>query len=186
MIAASIVNLILEHLRSSLQATLIDNIPADDPTRAGFVKIGPYQGTPAPDEGRITVSIHENDPDRIVKAGVSGMNDDWSDIMDIIEIGGAATTARRFTIKTRCLFATTREDEEKARQIASAVRSRIETTLKKLSFSSVKTEDEYVSRGALSSDLSAEMMQAGGPPDAFDYIIKVHFSVLTTQTGLFS
>jgi hypothetical protein len=186
MITASIVNLILEHLRDVLQAALIDSIPADDPTRAGFVKIGPYQGTPAPDEGRITVSIHENDPDRIVKAGVSGMSDDWSDEMDLIEIGGAATTARRFSIKARCLFATTREDEDAARQIASAVRSRLETTLRKMSFASVRTEDEYVARGALSSEMSAEMMQAGGPPDAFDYIIKVHFSVLTTQTGIFS
>ena len=89
MIAPSMVNLILEHLRTALQASLIDNVPADDPTRAGFVKIGPYQGTPAPDEGRITISIHENDPDRIVHAGISGMNDDWSDDMDLIEIVGA-------------------------------------------------------------------------------------------------
>lgn len=186
MIAPSIINLILEHLRGALQASLIDSIPVDDPTRAGYVKIGPYQGSPAPDEGRITISIHENDPDRIVKAGVTGFSDDWSDEMDLIEIGGASTTARRFTIKARCLFAITREGEDEARQIASMVRSRIETTLKKLSFASVRTDDEYVARGALSSDMSSEMMQAGGPPDAFDYLIKVHFSVLTTQTGIFS
>jgi hypothetical protein len=64
------------------------------------------------------------------------------------------------------------------------VRGRVETFLKKLSFKDVKTDDEYVSRGALSNELSVEMTQAGGPPDAFDFIIKVHFSVLTTQTGL--
>jgi hypothetical protein len=53
-----------------------------------------------------------------------------------------------------------------------------------MSFNGVRTADEYVARGVLSSDLRGEMMQAGGPPDAFDYNIKVHFSVLTTQIGL--
>jgi hypothetical protein len=181
-----IVEEILQHLRVRLQEALIDEVPVSDASRAGFVKIGPYQGTPAPDEGRITVSIHENDPDRIVHAGVSGMNDDWSDSIeeDGIEIGGAATTTRRFTIKTRCLFSNTREDEDTARSIAMTVRGRMETMLKRLSFRDVKTADEYVSRGILSSELTTEMLQAGGPPDAFDYSFKVHFSVLTTQTGL--
>ena len=178
------INEILVHVRGEMQAALIDNIAEDDPARAGFVKIGPYQGNPAPDEGRITVSIHENDPDRILNAGVTGQNEDWSDTMDIIECGGAATTTRRFTIKARCLFVKTREDEDTARSIASTVRGRIESALKRMSFSGVRTADEYVARGVLSTDLSGEMTQAGGPPDAFDYLIKVHFSVLTTQTGL--
>ena len=180
------INTILEHLRDEMQAGLIGNIPADDPSRAGFVKIGPYQGNPSPEEGRITVSIHENDPDRIINGGVTGMRDEWSDEVDLVECGGAATTTRRFTIKVRCLFVKTGEDEDTARRIASTVRSRIETLLKKMSFNGVRTDDEYVARGVLSEDLSGEMMQAGGPPDAFDYIIKVHFSVLTTQTGLLS
>jgi hypothetical protein len=179
-----IINLILERVKSELQGALIDNIPADDVTRAGHVKIGPYQGDPSPEEGRITVSIHENDPDGIVSSGVSGMSGDWSDDVEIIECGGAATTARRFTVKARCLLSMTRENESEARLIAHTVRSRIETTLKKMSFATVRTEDEYVARRALSNEMSAEMMQAGGPPDAFDYIIKVHFSVLTTQIGL--
>ena len=178
------INEILERLRDEMQAGLIDNIPADDPARAGHVKIGPYQGDPTPEEGRITVSIHENDPDRIINGGVTGMRDEWSDEIDLIECGGAATTSRRFCIKVRCLFVKTNEQEDAARQIASTVRSRIERLLKKMSFNGVRTEDEYVARGVLSEDLRGEMMQAGGPPDAFDYIIKVHFSVLTTQTGL--
>jgi len=180
------INKIMEHIRDEMQAGLIDNIPADDPTRAGFVKIGSYQGEPAPDEARISISIHENDPDGIVKAGVSGMSGDWSDEVELIECGGAATTSRRFTIKGRCLFVKTNEVEDEARRIASAVRGRIERILKKMSFNGVRTEDEYVARGVLSTDLRCEMMQAGGPPDAFDYVIKVHFSVLTTQTGLLS
>ena len=180
------INEILEHLRDEMQAGLIDNIPESDPARAGHVKIGPYQGDPTPEEGRITVSVHENDPDRIINGGVTGMRDEWSDEMDLIECGGAATMTRRFTIKARCLFVKTGEKEDEARRIASTVRRRIETILKKMSFNGVQTSDEYVARGVLANDLSGEMMQAGGPPDAFDYIIKVHFSVLTTQTGLLS
>jgi hypothetical protein len=179
-----IVNFLMEHIRDGLQKTLIDNVPAGDPTRAGAVKIGPFQGDPTPEEGRITINIDENDPDRIVKGGVTGMSDDWSDEVDEIECGGAATMTRRFTIKVRCLFTQTREDETEARRIAYTVRGRIETYLKKLAFISVRTDNEYVARGPLSSELSAEMTQAGGPPDAFDFIIKFHFSVLTTQIGL--
>ena len=178
-----IVDAILAHLKNALQASLIDSVPDDD-ARAGFVKIGPYQGDPTPEEGRITVSIHENDPDGIVNAGVTALPRDWSDDVDMIEIGGAATMERHFTIKARCLLASTREDEENARRIAFTVRGRIESTLKKLSFSQVRTDDEYVARGALGNELKVEMLQAGGPPDAFDYNIKVHFSVLTTQIGL--
>lgn len=180
------INKIMERIRDGMQAGLIDGIPEDDPTRAGFVKIGAYQGEPSPDEARISISIHENDPDAIVKSGVSALNSDWSDQIDLIECGGAATTSRRFTVKARCLFVKTGEKEDEARRISSTVRSRMETLLKKMSFKDVKVADEYVARGILSTDLRSEMMQAGGPPDAFDYIIKFHFSVLTTQTGLLS
>lgn len=185
----SIHNAILERVRDEFQAKLIDEIPTDDAARGGAVKIGPYQGNPAPDAGRITISIHENDPDRILKAGVTGQNEDFSDDVDMIEIGGGngrATMTRRFTIKARCLFVTTREDEDEARRIASIVRSRIERTLKLMSFGGVATDDEYVSRGVMSQDIRGEQTQAGGPPDAFDYLIKVQFSVLTTQTGVTS
>jgi hypothetical protein len=180
------INKILEHLRAGMQAGLIDNVPEGDPARAGYVKIGPYQGDPTPDEGRITISIHENDPDSIVKSGVTGFDDDWPDEVSLVECGGAATTTRRFTIKARCLFVKTNEPEDAARTIASTVRSRIETILKKMRFNGVSTDDEYVSRGVVATDLRGEQTQAGGPPDAFDYIIKVRFSVLTTQTGLLS
>jgi hypothetical protein len=180
------INAIMTYIRGQMQAALIDNVDEEDPTRAGRVKIGPYQGDPTPDEGRITISIHENDPDQILKTGVGKLDDEWSDDVNLVECGGAMTMTRRFTIKARCLFVTTRENEDTARSIASTVRGRIETTLKKMSFSSVRTADEYVARGVLASDLRAEQVQAGGPPDAFDYLIKVHFSVLTTQTGLLS
>jgi hypothetical protein len=180
------INAIMEHIEAGLQAGLIDNIPAEDLARAGFVKIGPYQGNPSPEEARISVSIHENDPDGIIKGGVSALQRDWSDEMDLIECGGAATTSRRFCVKARCLFVKSGEDEDTARRTASTVRSRIERILKKMSFNGVRTDDEYVARGVLNEDLRGEMMQAGGPPDAFDYVIKVHFSVLTTQTGLLS
>lgn len=182
----SIHNAILEKLRDALIKDLITDIPTSDTARAGSVKIGPFQGDPTPDEGRITISVHENDPDRIAKGGVTGMNDEWSDDAEMIEVGGAATMNRRFTVKARCLFSNTREDEDEARSIASIVRSRLERSLMRISFAGVTSGTEYVSRGVLSPDVSGEMLQAGGPPDAYDYIIRLHFSVLTTRTGVFS
>jgi hypothetical protein len=177
---------IMERVEERLKKTLIDDIAPNDPTRAGAIKIGPFQGDPAPDVGRITISIHENDPDRIAKGAVTGMNEDLSDSLDDVEIGGAVTTTRRFTIKGRCLFSDTREPEDEARRIAETVRQRVERTLKSTSFNGVVSDSEYVARGVLSNELRVEMIQAGGPSDSFDFLFKVQFSVLTTQTGVFS
>ncbi len=35
--------------------------------------------------------------------------------------------------------------------------------------------------GPFSDTILSEMVQAGGPPDAYDFFIKVRFEVLTTQ-----
>ena len=173
---------ILERLRASLQAALIDNIPADDPARAGVVILGPLQGDPMdPDVARISIELYENDPD--------GFDEDpWSDEVEDeeyggIEIGGALTQARRFTLKARCLLENTRETLSEARAIASTVRDRLERALLKTSFKDVTAEKEYVSRGVLSQNLKSRMLQNGGP-DAYDFQILIKFEVLTTRTGI--
>jgi hypothetical protein len=175
---------VLEHTRDALEVALITNVAEDDLARAGVVQIGPIQDDPTPDEARISVTLHENDPDRLVKA-VTGMTDDWSDEIDEIEIGGAVTHLRRFTLKARCLLVNTGEDLDAARNIASTVRERCEITLATLSFTGVTSGTEYVSRGILAEDMVGEMLQAGGP-SAYDYHIKIRFSLLTTRTGVSS
>jgi hypothetical protein len=174
---------LLEHTRDALVASLLTDIAEGDTTRAGVVQIGPLQDEPAPDEARISVTLHENDPDRLIKGSVTGMTDDWSDEIEEIEIGGAVTHIRRFTLKARCLLANTQEDLDAARLIASTVRERCETTLLNLQFVGIVSGNEYVSRGILSDEFSGEMLQAGGP-SSYDYYIKVRFSVLTTRTGV--
>ncbi len=175
-------DVILEKLQAELTTALITNV--SDNTQAGAVKIGALQGDPAPDTGRITVTIHENDPEAIVGGGVTGMKDSWNDEVVEMEVGGACTTKRAFSIKARCLFANTRENLDMARQYASSVRQRIEETLTKISFAGVTSGSEYVARGVFAYDLKSEMLQSGGPPDTYDYHIKIRFSVLTTRTGV--
>jgi len=99
---------------------------------------------------------------------------DWSDEVDEIEIGGAITHIRRFTVKARCLFSEQRRRSNKCREIATTVRDRIEKTLLDLSFTGVSTSDEYTSRAILSEEIAGEMLQAGGP-GSYDYHIKVRF-----------
>jgi hypothetical protein len=176
-------DVILEYTRDALEVALITNIAADDVARAGVVLIGPIQDEPAPDTARISITLHENDPDRLLSGAVTGMTDDWSDEVEEIEIGGAVTHVRRFTLKARCLLVNTREDLNGARNIASTVRERCEGTLLSLPFTNVVSDKEYVARGILSEEFSGEMLQAGGP-EAYDYHIKVRFSVLTTRTGV--
>jgi len=174
---------ILEHLQGVLKAALIDNIAEDDPSRAGVVVLGPLQGDPMdPDVARISVTLHENDPQDMES---SAWDDQVADFEDGgIEIGGAVTTERRFTARARCLFENSGEDLQTARRIASTVRSRIEKALLSTTFGGVADDDEYVSRGILSRQLYGRMFQAGGPPDAYDFHINIRFEVLTTKTGV--
>jgi hypothetical protein len=173
---------VLTHLQTELAHRLITLVAEDDPARAGVVKIGPLQGDPDPDVARISVELYENDPDDEIKgSGVSTTGNEWKDSVEDIECGGSITWNRRFTIKARCLLETTQEDLAAARRIASTVRSRIEKALLQTTFSGVHSEDEYVARGPFSQDIAGEMYQSGGPPDAYDFGLKIRFSLLTTQ-----
>lgn len=175
---------VLDYVEQALQQSLIDDHGEADPAIAGIVQQGPVQGNPPPDKARITVTIHENDPDVIYKAAETSNKTRWDDEIVIIETGPVVTWARRFSVKARCLLAKSKEDVEQARSIASTLRSRIERTLLGLSFADVIADDgEYVSRGIVSTSFSSEMIQAGGP-GSYDYHIKVRFDVLTTTQGV--
>jgi hypothetical protein len=175
---------ILTTIRDALQAALIDDIPSDDQARAGVVFLGPLQGEPDPESARISVTLHENDPDIVYKPGSTGMTDSWQDEVAEIECGAAITWKRRFSVKARCLLESSGENLASARTIASTLRSRIETALLGIPFNDIQAEGgEYVAKRILSDAIQGEMIQAGGPPDAYDYYIKVRFQVETT-TGV--
>ncbi len=175
---------VLEYVRDALISALITGVPDGDPTKAGAVKIGHLQGEPGPDEARISVTVHENDPDKFVSGSLTSIDGSWDDEPLEIEVGGSLTTDRKFTIKGRCLFEGTRENLDTARAITSAVRDRVERTILRLSFAGIATVDEFVARGAASTDIQSETLQAGGPPDAYDYHFKIRFSILTTRNGV--
>ncbi len=176
---------ILDKLQSELQVALIDSLAVDDPTRAGVVMQGPLQGNPDPDVARISVTLFENDPDKLVGGGLgTEMGEGWDDLIVESEVGGFLTWARRFTIKARCLLANTQEDLTAARHIASTLRSRIEKTLMTMRFSGVRADDgEYVSFGVDPENIHGNTVQSGGPPDSYDFHIKIRFEVFTTTTG---
>jgi len=180
---------ILDAVEAHLTNRLITLVPASDEARVGIVKQGDLQGEPDPDTARISVTLHENDPDRFISGAVTGMKDDWSDTVEWVEIGGSTTYRRKFTVKARCLLEQTKENLNEARLIASKVRTRIEHALPMMSFDGVEVTDpyagysEFVSRGIISEDLMGEMIQSGGPPDSYDYFIKFRFDVLTTRNG---
>ena len=172
---------ILERIRTELQTVLIDDLLEGDLTRAGIVLVGPLQGDPDPDEARISVQIFENDPDPFTGAKGSALSGDWSDQIDEVEVGQANTWNRRFSIKLRCLFDISGEEKDTARSIASTVRTRIEHRLPRINFGDIAADGEYVSRRIVSEEIGSEMIQGGGPPDAYDFNIKIRFSVKTTE-----
>jgi hypothetical protein len=172
-----IVNQIMLHTQSVLEDALINNVAEDD-NQAGVVKIGPLQGEPDPDVARISVEVHHNDPENI--------DSTWRDVIEIVEIGGSVTWARRFTVKIRALLVNTKENQAESMEIASIVRDRAELALLKELFTGIATDDEYVSRGPMATSLKSDMLQGGGPPDSYDFHIKIYFDVYTTRTGVFT
>jgi len=173
-----IVNEIITYTRDQLEAALITNIDDSDTAQAGVVKVGPLQGEPDPDVARISVEVHHNDPENI--------DGQWRDVVAIVEIGGTVTWVRRFTIKIRCLLENTREGQAAAMEIAAIVRDRAELALLKELFTGIATDDEYVSRGPMATSLKSDMLQGGGPPDSYDFHIKIYFDVYTTRTGVYT
>jgi hypothetical protein len=192
--------LIVEHVVEALQKALIDDIPdadpdavppiLEDPAKAGVVITGPLQGNPDPDQARISVTAHENDPDNFYPGQITQITGDWSDEIAEVECGGqygGAMWNRRFTVKARCLTVNTKEDLASARQIASKVKSRIERCLLAIDWAGVVDKDksgnviEYVSRPVASNTMRSEALQGGGPPDSYDYFIKVRFDVQTNM-----
>jgi hypothetical protein len=170
--------LILGKLQTELQRVMIDDLPADDPTRAGVIKLGPLQGDPDPDLARISVTLHENDPESDIQADPN-RSERWEDGIEEVEIGGGLTWSRKFTVNARCLLEGTKEDLQQSRTIASTVRSRIERTLLRVRFSGLSDGVETVVRGVFSDNLNGITRQFGGPPDAYDFQIKIRFDVLT-------
>jgi hypothetical protein len=198
-------SLILDKVVAVLQDKLIDDfaplhipdpppdpplpVAPEDPARAGVVFKGPLQGDPEPDTARISITVHENDPDNFFSGQVTQITGDWSDEVAEVECGGGSGGAiwnRRFTVKGRCLLVNSKEGLDDTREIASTVKTRIERALRGIDWSDVFEEDEnhvmieYVSRPVLS--MRSEAVQGGGPPDSYDYFIKVRFDVQTIET----
>jgi hypothetical protein len=173
---------IMDKVEAVLRKRMVTDISSADLAIPGAIVQGPLQGNPDPDVARISITINENDPDKIT-GGDLGSNsfEGFEDQVVEVECGGSITWVRYFTIKARCLLEGSRENLVVARQIASTVRSRIERTLLGIDFTGITSDNEYISRGILSNEMHGEMLQSGGPPDAYDFHIRVIFSVLTTM-----
>ncbi|MCB2146593.1 MAG: hypothetical protein KQI81_08970 [Deltaproteobacteria bacterium] len=173
---------ILLTLQAKLQIVMIDALEEGDPTRAGVVKIGDLQGDPDPDQARISITLFVNDPDQELggnQLGVSGS--EWDDQIEETEIGGGIVWRRRFTVKARCLMVNSREDATTSRSIATQVKQRIEKTILSMNYGGVAVDNEFVCRGAFGDSVRSEMLFSGGPPDSYDYHIKIRFDVLTSE-----
>jgi hypothetical protein len=176
-------NLIVLKVIEALQQALINDLPADDPTRAGVVQRGPLQGDPDPDIARISVTVHENDPDEFYTGSVTSIKGSWADEIAELESGedeGGAIWNRRFTVKARALLVNTGESLASAGEIAQAVKSRIEKALLQIDWSGVRSEGEFLSRPVVATTMRSDAVQGGGP-GSYDYHIKVRFDVQTTM-----
>ena len=173
---------ILTAVKAQLTLDLITNIDPSDIAIPTVIQEGPIQEEPDPADARISITLHENDPDGVYKPANTNMTDAWVDTVAEIECGAAITWYRRFTVKGRVLLVNTGESLDIARQIASMLRDRIENSLLNMSFGGIVDAQtgEFVGKSVLSPGLKGEMIQAGGP-EAYDYHLKVRFQVETTR-----
>jgi hypothetical protein len=173
---------ILDAVQAQLVLDLITNVDPADNAIPSVVQQGPQQTDPDPADARISITLHENDPDGVYKPSNTNLTDAWVDTVAEIECGAAITWYRRFTVKGRVLLADTQESLDDTREIASKIRDRIENSLLNMSFAGVVDPEtgEYVGKSVLSPGLQGEMRQAGGP-EAYDYHLKVRFQVETTR-----
>lgn len=182
-IASNIHYAVMEHVKTTLEEVLYAAYPAGDPLRPGVIKLGPLMGEPMdPEEARIVICIYENDRDE--KDTFQWCDEPASDEYGGIEIGGGITWLRRFTLEGDCYFERTREDIDAARKIAGLLKAKLEDILLGMSFSGIAVDNEYVSRGPVGFGLYSTTRQSGGPPDAYQFHIKIRFEVLTTRTGV--
>lgn len=176
---------IQSYARDLLERALITEIEEDDLARAGVVISGPLQGDPLdPDEARIAIMVQRNDPDAINNSRQSAQASSWEDTVEEVEIGGATTWSRKFTVTASIILVDSAEALSTAQEIASKVQGRIEKALRTADWD-IASDDEYVSRGAVSERVSSDLLQSGGPPDAYIFYLKVRFEVLTT-TGVYA
>jgi hypothetical protein len=119
---------IMTVVQDRLEQALIAGAHEFEGYQVGVVKLGNLDGEPDPDVARISITLHENDPDRAL-GGLTEAKAHWMDEVEEVEIGGVITWKRRFTVKARVLLDFTREDLVEARQIASRVRSKLENAL---------------------------------------------------------
>lgn len=172
-------DVIKDRIQSILQAKLIDEIDPADNAIPNLIMQGPLQGQMDPDAARIYVNIFENDPDGVIGDGLNASTKSYFDAIEEVELGGAVTWRRYFTIRARCLLVNSAESLAVAKQIASKVRSRIEKAMLKGSFGDLSSDGEYVSRGPLNGEIDGETFQSGGP-DSYDFHITIHIQLLTT------
>ena len=172
----------MDYVVARLERDLVSSVGNTDDAIPGAIKIGPLQGDPDPDVARVSIEIYPNDPDQEIKgSGISITREPWEDSIYEIELGGGITWKRRFTVKVRVLLESSREDLDNANRIASTIRSRVEKSIMQMGFVGVADSNESVTMGPFAETLKGEMVQAGGPPDAYDFFIKVRFEILTTQ-----
>jgi len=159
---------ILNYFVAQLQATCIDPFPDSDPSKAGVVKLGPLQGEPEPDVARISIEVHQNDPDDLER---------WLDEVVEVEIPNAAIWSRKFTIKYQLLLDSTSEALIPALTLGSIIKERIERTIFKAKYAGVPD----VVRGAIATKSVSQLIHGGGPPDIYNITGRFQFDVLTEE-----
>ena len=166
---------ILHRIALQLEADLITAV--EDEAKVGVVIEGPLLDEPDFEEARISIQLFENDPFNF------DSNWDWVDepVEDEIEIGWGMTWYRRFTLEARLLLINTMEVRKDARMIASAVKSRIEKSLMKVSFNGLEVDGEFVAAPIFNKNIRSKILQSGGP-ESWDFVFHTRFEVKTSKT----
>ena len=128
---SSLVRLITDQIIQTLEDACMNSLPANDPTRAGFVGRGPLED---PELTRISILVYPNDPD----------DRTWVHEVDKnrIHLGGPSAWIRRFCVVIHCYFTLSGETADVAEDLAHTVLHRVESALSRVTWNISDTRGE--------------------------------------------
>ncbi|RUM47298.1 MAG: hypothetical protein DSY80_01040 [Desulfocapsa sp.] len=168
---------VLEQVRVYLQASMIDDLLIDDPTRASAVKLGKSNLT----QERIVVALTGGDPDDLKYRDhiVSAEKDSvigWG--MYPREIGGGEAWYRRCIAILECQFINEQITETQAMQYAYTVQGRLMDGIQQVNV--IGLVDEYEER-AIKIFLAGSQFHETGGRRGYAWKGKVFWHVLTER-----
>lgn len=179
-IPSMVVPMILYRIKESLESSLVDEVPDENPTRAVLIKVGRFQDNPVDNNVSVAISGGDFEDPAYIDGRVDhqDLNDITIKNIPVGEIGGGEYWWRRGSINFQVFFIRQSFVEDVALQYAYDFYGRLVKAVGRVDLNGLR--DDY---GELVYNLplveSVSFFESGGPPNKYIWRGKLLFRVLT-------